>query len=776
MSVSLTPLQNIVFFDLGLYNMKKINFDKEIILKEFSFFNINDAIDIKNIDSYIKNEITLPHDIAVSVCGFNSLEKLYYSKNILKTQEFETDHFYYVKDFNAISGDYRLVLNRIDTFGEVYLNGELVLKTDNAFISFEKRVRLLQNNRLIIHILPCVAESLKYETSPTLFACRYNTASLNIRKPAYTFGWDIMPRNVLGGIFDTVKFFSVKKDEIKEIYFYTNSANYAEKIANIEIGVSFVLSQTDLRYYEVEISGRCDGSSFMIKDRLWGNVYKNNINIWDCRFWNVRNMGEANLYDVSVRLVYRDEVIDEAHDKLGVRIVELNRTSVCDEENGSFVFKVNGLNTFILGTNWVPVDACASNCETRRETALELLNSIGCNMVRVWGGGYYETDDFYDYCDEHGILVWQDFMMACGVYPKTNEFIENLSKEVVCTVKRLRNHPCLALWAGDNECDYFFNAHNMHADPNNNILTRDIIPKLLFENDPDRIYLPSSPYYDKEKIKSGKDPSEDHNWGPRDFFKSEYYVNFNTCFTSEIGYMGMPCLKSISRFIDAKEINDFESDDYVVHASCPTVKLPYYKFRIQQNLNPIKEMFGCLPNNINDIVLCSQIGEAEALKYFIEKMRIKKGRTGGIVWWNLLDGWPQLSDSVVDYYFNKKLAYYYIKNCQEYFSVMMDEINGKIVLKAVNDTNKIINFSFKLKDITNDNILCCDTSVIIQNGILELWNKPLDTNRVYYKIEWMIDNIKYSNHYISNIKGVTLHDYLANLSKCGINVRELVEN
>lgn len=753
--------------------MKRLYTEKQIILTDFDFFSTENTIHIGEIDSIQKKKVVLPHDIALDACGFKSFEELYFSKNILKTQEFETHHFYYSKDFVAETGEYDLILNRVDTLGEVFLNGELILNTDNAFIEFKKRVRLLSKNRIIIHIKPCVVESLRHETSPALFACKYNTASLNIRKPAYTYGWDIMPRNVLGGIFDTVIFYPIKKDEIKELYFYTNSADFDEKKANIEVGVSFSLSENDLSFYEVEISGKCDGSSFMIRDRLWGNIYKNNVNIYDCRFWNVKNFGEANLYDITVRLLYKGEVVDEVYDRLGVRTVELDRTSICDKNSGKFNFKVNGADTFILGTNWVPVDACASNCGERRGKALELLSDLNCNMVRVWGGGYYETEDFYDYCDEHGILVWQDFMMACAVYPKTEEFIANLSNEVAFTIKRLRNHPCLALWAGDNECDYFFNAHNLYADPNNNILTRKIIPELLFENDPNRTYIPSSPFYDEEKMLSGKDPSEDHNWGPRDFFKSDYYLNFNTCFTSEIGYMGMPSLKSVSRFIDDKEIKNFDSDDYVVHASCPTIKLPYYKFRIKQNLDPIVEMFGELPDKIEDVILCSQIGEAEALKFFIEKMRIRKGKTGGIIWWNLLDGWPQLSDSVVDYYFVKKLAYHYIKRSQNAFSVIMDEIDGKKVLKAVNDTPVDIKFSYKLTDTTDGTIISCDSTTVDANGVIDLFESPLDEKRVFYKIEWEIDSVKYSNHFISNIKGVSLKEYLAGVLKCGLNVGEL---
>ena len=208
----------------------------------------------------------------------------------------------------------------------------------------------------------------------------------------------------------------------------------------------------------------------------------------------------------------------------------------------------------VKGSNWVPADAFHSRDAGRYEKILALFVDLECNMLRSWGGNVYEDDAFFEICDRNGIMVWQDFAMACAIYPQTPEFLEVMRQEAISVVRKLRNHPSLALWSGDNEVDvsYYFNG----LDPAHNKITREVLPQVVFQCDPYRPYLPSSPYMSPEVIATGltKLMPEDHLWGPRDYFKSSFYTEHTAHFVSEIGYHGCPGLSSIKRFVDEQHV------------------------------------------------------------------------------------------------------------------------------------------------------------------------------------------------------------------------------
>lgn len=742
------------YFNFTYCKNKDFNFKAENVAKE------------KELSKF---SIKLPHDIALTVSGYQTADELYFSQNVLSLQDFEDIHSFYYTEFDAEAGKYLMQFNRIDLFAEIYLNGKQILETANAFVSHTKEVYLLKKNRLVIHLLPAMLVLNKSKISPVCYSLKYNGASLNARKPAYTFGWDIMPRNMLGGIFDAVKILSVKEDRITETYIITEKVE--KDYSSIIVNCAFTLNRDDYKKYSVKIEGNCEESCFCVEDRLWSNLFRTHITIDNCKNWDVKNFGKPNLYTVKITLLYDGQVVDVSEQKIGVRIIKLERTSVCDALSGRFVFKINGRETFIMGTNWVPVDALCSKCDERLDKALSLLDDVGCNMVRVWGGGFYESDKFYEFCDEHGILVWQDFMMACAGYPQTDEFNANFAKEAEQVVIRLRNHPSLALWSGDNECDCFTSFGNGTLfNPNNNRLTRKTLPEILYANDPAREYIASSPFLDEEAYKSGKEISEDHCWGPRNFYKSDYYRTCNAVFISEIGYMGIPSVDSLRKFIKEDELNNFGGNDYLVHISSPTTENSYYKFRVGLNLNPIVDMFGESMDSLDDTVLASQITEAEALKYFIERMRINKGRKFGIMWWNLLDGWPQLSDSVVDYYFKKKLAYYFVKKSQQYCCLMMDESDSKVFMRIVNDTNESINVEYALKNVMTGEIIKQGAVSVVANGLEQLYEAD-NIERICYEMVWEYNGQKYSNHFFSKIQGISLKEYSACMQKCGFNLK-----
>jgi beta-mannosidase len=227
--------------------------------------------------------------------------------------------------------------------------------------------------------------------------------------------------------------------------------------------------------------------------------------------------------------------------------------------------------------------------------------------------------------------------------------------------------------------------------PNANSLAREVIPKCVELNDIGRPYLPSSPYISEKAYAAGfrsqaygTSLPEDHLWGPRDYFKSDYYKNNGAAFVSETGYHGCPALSSIKKFITPERVWPYQDNpEWVLHSSDQRGN----DFRVMLMEKQVRQLFGEVPSDPEEYILASQISQAEAKKYFIERIRVKRPRTTGIIWWNLIDGWPQMSDAVVDYYYQKKLAYFYIKRSQALFTVAAGEMqNWGLPIYACNDT------------------------------------------------------------------------------------------
>ena len=194
--------------------------------------------------------------------------------------------------------------------------------------------------------------------------------------------------------------------------------------------------------------------------------------------WWPRGYGSPNLYQVTTQLLQNDKVLASRQDTVGIRKLELIRTETTSSEKpGQFLFKVNGVPILVKGSNWVPADAFHSRDAARYERMLALVADLECNMLRCWGGNVYEDDAFFDICDRNGIMVWQDFAMACAIYPQTPEFLEVMREEAISVVRKLRNHPSLALWSGDNEVDLFYQFSGL--DPAHNKITREILPQVF---------------------------------------------------------------------------------------------------------------------------------------------------------------------------------------------------------------------------------------------------------------------------------------------------------
>ncbi len=732
---------------------------------DWDLFYFEDEPQIKSveeIESICTNKIkaSVPENFEVSLAKSGVIpEDLYKGMATRNNQIFEDYDWWYKKEIQLSreSLDGRLFLNfgAVDCIAEYFVNGVKVYESDNAFIGqrFEISDYVHEGiNVIFVHISSAMKYSFSKEYNQYLANCSRDGYQAHLRKPAHSYGWDIFPRAVSGGIWRDVSLEICNGYEVSDFSYYVKSIS--ESSANIVF-----MAVIDAPYNEfkkdilLNIKGKCGESEFSCSKKIYHcKTCKIDVAVDNPLLWWPYGYGDANVYDVTYELLFDNEVRDSGAITLGIRTAELVRTDTLKEDNHCFKFVVNGVDIMCKGSNWVPLSPYHSEDSKRYKNALELFTDTHCNIVRVWGGGVYEDEFFYDYCDRHGIMVWQDFCMACCTVPVDGNIAENIRQEATWVVKKLRHHPSIVLWAGDNEIDETLAWMGKHSGMNK--ITRQILPQVVDLNDTKRAYLASSPYMDDESSKTyyeeytpeGDIYPERHLWGARDYYKADFYTQSRAHFVSETGYHGCPSLDSIKETVDKDKIWPVYNEQWSLHSSDQKGSLDRVKLMEDQ----IIQLFAFKPDNIDDFICASQISQAEAKKYFIERIRIKKPYTSGVIWWNMLDGWPQMSDAVVDYFFRKKLAYSYIKRSQQPVCLMIDEMHDwHYTLVVSNDTMQSVNGTYKVYDVMTKEILSSGEFKADKNS-----NEKLSAINLMYSdkkflvIEWMINNQTFYNHYL----------------------------
>ena len=700
----------------------------------------------------------VPGNVELDLYAQGLVPEPFMGANIYNFRRYEFYDWWYERSF-TLDADFlrqgvELWLGGVDTYSTIFINGVCIGETDNMMMEYRfdtgECLRAGENN-IAIHISSAVntARNISVPVGTRGPSWEHTDEMISVRKPGHCFGWDIAPRFVSAGIWRGISLRPKKRTYIKETYLSTLSVSECE--ANILVKCRFATDDPYLEGFSLQISGRCEESYFEKELRVKFISDEISFTVKKPRLWWPRGYGDANCYEVTIELLQHGKVMDSITQQFGIRKVDIV-TNFVSGDGGEFKVVVNDTPILCKGANWVPLDAFHSQDASRVEKALNLFVESGCNIVRCWGGNVYEDHQFYNICDANGIMVWQDFSLACAIYPQTDEFANVIEREAAAIVKKLRNHSSIILWSGDNEVDamyYNFGYHHMHV--RNNRISREILPRVTASHDPLRYFLPSSPYIPLH-LQGDLNVPEQHNWGPRDYFKDDFYKHTSAHFISEIGYHGCPSVTSLKKFITEDKLWPIQNDEWDAHNTeyTPCIRDRGYD-RNQLMVDQVTAKFGEECADLPQLALLSQISQAEAKKFFIEMVRLKKWRRTGIIWWNMLDCWPQISDAVVDYYFSKKLAFHYIKRSQQPICVLCDEPHNwhhDVVL--CNDSRTSVQVTYVVKDGETNEVLLEGTALspANENVVLGKFKTFAGVQRLV-TMQWQGGSGGGANHFIS---------------------------
>lgn len=735
---------------------------------------------------------TVPGNVEIDLLAAGKIDDPMIGNNVNKLRKFENYQWCYSRKFatpETKTGEkVMLFFGGIDCLSDVWLNGKHLGSTANQMIEHSFDVTKLlkkdgSQNQLQVIIRSSVLEGQKYLMGA--FSMRDGFGeTVNIRKAASSFGWDIMPRLVSAGLWRDVELQIYHPIRFTDVFWITERVDLKKKSSygavDIQIRAPFEAYE-DLKAV-IHIS-RNSKTTYHHEIAMTNMSQRINFHLDNVDFWWPNGYGEAALYDAEISLQNsKGEVFAVDKRKIGIRTITLDRSEDNTEKDGRFCFIVNGEKIFVRGTNWVPLSVLHSQDASLVKSTVDMVKDLNCNMIRCWGGNVYEDHEFFNLCDQYGIMVWQDFAMACSFYPQNDEFAKKIEEEVRSVVLKLRSHPSLVLWSGNNENDesLLWSLAAFRLNPNRDRISRHVIPQVLYEFDPSRPYLPSSPYFSPKAYELGSNKSdlpELHLWGPRGYYKAPFYTAEKARFVSEIGYHGCPNLESLQKMFTKDCVYPWGeglkwNDEWMTKAvrAFPTEHwTDMSKKRNDLMTNQIRLLFGTVSKKLEDFVTASQIVQAEAMKYFVERWRGGKFDKAGIIWWNVKDGWPIISDAVVDYYGSKKLAYHFIKNVQHNACVFInDAVDGYYPLIAVNDTREPKNGKVTVTDVISGKVYYKGDFSIDVNGKTIISQIPEIQGQGMLLIKYEIDGKSELNHYLYGQPPFDLNEYKKLLNKTGI--------
>lgn len=592
----------------------------------------------------------------------------------------------------------------LDTYADVYVNDSLVTKTSNMFIGYqvpvkyylksgENKVRVYFHSAVSVGTPMAKAAKFKYPADNEQSDVK---TSIFSRKAPYHYGWDWGPRFVTAGIWKPVKLIAwndarIVDTHVQQLYLSSAMASL-EAIMDVESdldeNVQLKVSSPDNKFETVYMSQYLTPGkqsvkvSFQIKnpERWWPN-----------------GLGAPNLYKVNMEIITK-RTTDQKTQRIGLRTLQV--VNEPDAQGESFYVRVNGAPVFMKGANYIPSDSFLPKVTKERlAKTFEDVKKSNMNMLRIWGGGVYESDEFYDLADENGILVWQDFMFACTMYPSDSTFLNNVKNEAEYNIKRLRKHPSLALWCGNNEIavawkNWGWQSTYKYSEADTAELANgyrkifnEVLPQAVQRFDADRFYFPSSPISNWGKPEDFK-KGDNHFWGVwHAEMPFEAYNTHVPRFMSEYGFQSFPDIVTVKRFA--------KPDDYNIQSD--VMKTHQKSYKGNGLIKVYMDRYYNAPKDFESFLYVGQVLQAEGIKLAIEAHRRNMPYCMGTLYWQLNDCWPVASWSSIDYYGRWKALQYFAKDAYKPIIVDPELENGKLNVYAISDLREAKKGELKLK-------------------------------------------------------------------------------
>jgi len=618
-------------------------------------------------ESDTRYPINIPGSVISGMLENNLIEDPYYRMNEYPVRELMNRDYVFEGAFSwkrTPGKTYELVMEGIDTVAAVYINNVKLCETSNMHLTYTVnagdclkdginiiRIEFTSPVRYISEHIPADGKEVHFINTGTMKDSQY------IRKASSMFGWDWGPQLPDMGIWRDIyirEYETARIDylSIEQVHNADQSLAELKIAANIhDVKQNEILVDITNKEYSLKVTVINPSGEVIIEDR---NI-SDGIIISNPQFWWPNRLGDHPLYEVTVSLYAGLHKIDSKTEKIGIRTLTVSQDK--DEWGSEFCFMINGVKIFSKGADYIPEDAIYSNIS--HETISELIDDCviaGFNTIRVWGGGYYPSDDFYDLCDRAGIIVWQDFMFACNVYELWDEFEVNITKEAIQNVRRLRNHASLGLLCGNNELESAWvgwGGYRDHSDAlkaDYLVIFEQILPGVVSAEAPSVFYWPSSPSSGGNFDRPDDDNRGDrHYWdvwhGEKPFTDYERYF-FRYC--SEFGFQSFPEISTVRKFAKEGDLNIF-SPVMESHQKNGTAN--------SKILNYISANF-LYPKDFESLIYVSQVLQGMAIKYGVEHFRRNRGRCMGTLYWQLNDNWPVASWASIDYYGRWKALHY----------------------------------------------------------------------------------------------------------------------
>jgi len=685
-----------------------------------------------------------------------------------------------------------LLFEGLDTYADVYLNNTLVLSADNMFREWKvPAAGHLKDKKNELSVVFHSAVKRGQTLAKQLPYILPGEEKVFTRKAQYQYGWDWGPRFVTCGIWRGVKIISFEKLKIENVHVKQKYLSDTLAVLDIEIEIHCKASGN----YEIAVSQLTAGP----EEKRQSHVRKTeNISAGEQRVlleykiknpvrWWCNGMGEPYQYQFTCSINQNQKNVDTKDLRIGLRTLELVREK--DGIGKSFYFKLNGIPVFMKGANYIPRDSFLPRKNSQDDLKIiQEAADANMNMLRVWGGGIYENESFYNACDKNGILVWQDFMFACAMYPGDPAFVKNVKQEAVENVKRLRNHPCLALWCGNNEIDegwhnwgwqkqYQYSKNDSAKIWNDykNIFEK-VLPEVVSQFNPGVPYWPSSPsigWGRKESLLSGDSHYWGVWWGMEPF---ETYTRKVGRFMSEYGFQGMPPLNTFKKFCTDTTLS-INSADVKSHQKHPTGFETIQKY-LERDYRQ--------PKDFENYIYVSQLLQAEGMKTAIEAHRRAKPNCMGSLYWQLNDCWPVTSWSSIDYYDNRKALFYFAKHAFEKVILSFEKKNDSLILFVVSDEMEpltarvrltVSDFNGKIytsRDFTV-NIPANSSMSCNKLSIKEITNTYSDTSKKVLTATLILHENKITaHHYFAKPKNLALQKPTFEVSAFRVEARQYI--